>query len=50
MVTTHTSATEVLENIQVEISGLNNRVIMDWPILGGNPTITSNVEDVSKLV
>ena len=35
MVTTHTSATEVLENIQVEIAGLNNRVVMDWPILGG---------------
>ena len=50
MVTTHTSATEVLENIQVEIAGLNNRVVMDWPILGGTPIITSNVEDVSELV
>ena len=50
MVTTHTSATEVLENIQVEIAGLHNRVVMEWPILGGTPTITTNGEPTNELV
>jgi len=50
IVTTHTSATEVLENVQVEIAGINNRVIMEWPILGGVPTITTIPEQTSELI
>ncbi len=50
MVTTHTSETEVLENIQVEIAGLNNRVVMEWPILGGTPTVITNGENSNELV
>ncbi len=41
MVTKHTSATEALENVQIEIAGIDNRVVIEWPILGGDPTITT---------
>jgi len=45
VVTTHTSATEVIDNVQIEIAGINNRVVMEWPVLGGTPTITTNGEE-----
>jgi len=50
LVTTHSSATEVLENVQVEIAGINNRVVMEWPILGGAPTVTTNGEVGNELI
>ena len=45
VVTTHTSATEVIDDVQIEIAGINNRVVMEWPVLGGAPTITTYGEE-----
>ena len=50
LVTTHSSSVEVIDTVEVEIAGINNTVIMKWPILGGSPTITTNNQLSSELV
>ena len=50
LVTKHTSMTEALDTVQVEILGVNNRVILEWPISGGAPTITTNGEIGTELI
>jgi len=42
LVTTHSSSTQVLDKMSVEVTGLNERIVLEWPVLGGDATIIGN--------
>ncbi len=43
LVTTHSSSVEVIDTLEVEIAGINNSVLIKWPLQGGEPTILSDI-------